>query len=101
MFGVCYCFVLHGMELCCSLLLRFWVNIIKNPEFVFDINKSHIVDSCLSVITQTFMDSCSTHDQRLGKVEIIVCLLICLLVNSCAANVCKYMLINNSNNEDM
>lgn len=50
-----------------SLLLRFWVNIIKNPEFVFDISKSHIVDSCLSVITQTFMDSCSTHDQRLGK----------------------------------
>jgi plexin A len=50
-----------------SLLLRFWVNILKNPEFLFDINKSHIVDSCLSVIAQTFMDSCSTHEQRLGK----------------------------------
>jgi len=69
-----YGFVLSSVELCvcCSLLLRFWVNIIKNPEFVFDINKSHIVDSCLSVITQTFMDSCSTHDQRLGKVEIML-----------------------------
>lgn len=35
-----------------SLALRFWVNLIKNPEFVFDINKSAIVDSCLSVIAQ-------------------------------------------------
>lgn len=57
--------------LCCSLLLRFWVNIIKNPEFVFDMNKSTIVDSCLSVIAQTFMDSCSTAEHRLGKVRII------------------------------
>lgn len=35
-----------------ALALRFWVNLIKNPEFVFDINKSAIVDSCLSVIAQ-------------------------------------------------
>ena len=35
-----------------SLALRFWVNLIKNPEFVFDINKSAIVDACLSVIAQ-------------------------------------------------
>jgi plexin A len=50
-----------------SLPLRFWVNIMKNPEFCFDINKTHIVDSCLSVIAQTFMDSCSTSEHRLGK----------------------------------
>lgn len=50
-----------------SLPLRFWVNLIKNPNFVFDINKSNIVDSCLSVVAQTFMDSCSTSDHRLGK----------------------------------
>jgi plexin A len=50
-----------------SLPLRFWVNIIKNPNFVFDIHKSNIVDSCLSVVAQTFMDSCSTSDHRLGK----------------------------------
>lgn len=42
-----------------SLPLRFWVNLIKNPNFVFDINKSNIVDSCLSVVAQTFMDACS------------------------------------------
>ena len=51
-----------------SLPLRFWVNLIKNPNFVFDIHKSNIVDSCLSVVAQTFMDSCSTSDHRLGKV---------------------------------
>ncbi|XP_036358669.1 plexin-A1 isoform X4 [Octopus sinensis] len=50
-----------------SLPLRFWVNIIKNPNFVFDIHKSHIVDSCLSVTAQTFMDSCSMSEHRLGK----------------------------------
>jgi len=49
-----------------SLPLRFWVNLIKNPNFIFDIHKSNIVDSCLSVVAQTFMDSCSTSDHRLG-----------------------------------
>ena len=56
------------LRCCCgSLPLRFWVNMIKNPDFVFDIDKSSIVDSCLSVVAQTFMDSCSVSDQKLGK----------------------------------
>ncbi|XP_050411553.1 plexin-A4 isoform X3 [Patella vulgata] len=50
-----------------SLPLRFWVNVMKNPNFVFDIYKSNIVDSCLSVVAQTFMDSCSVHEHVLGK----------------------------------
>lgn len=50
-----------------SLPLRFWVNFIKNPDFIFDINKTPTVDSCLSVIAQTFMDACSTSEHRLGK----------------------------------
>jgi len=50
-----------------SLPLRFWVNLIKNPNFVFDLGKANIVDSCLSVVAQTFMDACSTSDQQLGK----------------------------------
>ncbi|KAK3599251.1 hypothetical protein CHS0354_012862 [Potamilus streckersoni] len=58
--------VLHTWK-CNSLLLRFWVNIIKNPEFVFDIYKSSILNSCLSVIAQTLMDSCSTAELVLGK----------------------------------
>jgi len=47
--------------------LRFWVNLIKNPNFVFDLGKANIVDSCLSVVAQTFMDACSTSDHQLGK----------------------------------
>ena len=35
-----------------SLALRFWVNLIKNPEFVFSIYKSSTMDSCLLVIAQ-------------------------------------------------
>lgn len=50
-----------------SLPLRFWVNIIKNPEFVFDINKTHIVDASLSVIASTFIDSCSQSHLDLNK----------------------------------
>ncbi|ESO91422.1 hypothetical protein LOTGIDRAFT_105554 [Lottia gigantea] len=58
--------VVHTWK-CNSLPLRFWINIIKNPDFVFDIHKPLIVDSCLSVVAQTFMDSCSTSEHRLGK----------------------------------
>jgi plexin A len=43
------------------------VNVIKNPQFVFDIHKGSITDACLSVVAQTFMDSCSTSEHRLGK----------------------------------
>ncbi|XP_059353725.1 plexin-A1b [Carassius carassius] len=49
------------------LPLRFWVNVIKNPQFVFDIHKNSITDACLSVVAQTFMDSCSTSEHKLGK----------------------------------
>lgn len=50
-----------------SFPLRFWVNIMKNPDFIFDIEKTPTVDSSLSVIAQTFMDACSTTQHRLGK----------------------------------
>lgn len=52
-----------------ALSLRFWVNLIKNPEFVFDINKSHTVDACLSVIAQAFIDGCSSSEMRLTIVS--------------------------------
>lgn len=64
-----------------SLPLRFWVNLIKNPNFVFDIHKSNIVDSCLSVVAQTFMDSCSTSDHRLGKLQSLYKLIYTKLFN--------------------
>lgn len=52
-----------------SLPLRFWVNIIKNPQFVFDMEKTPNMDGCLSVIAQAFMDSFSLSDTQLGKVK--------------------------------
>ncbi|XP_077326743.1 plexin-C1 [Lithobates pipiens] len=50
-----------------SLPLRFWVNILKNPQFVLDIKKTALLDSCLSVIAQAFMDGFSLTEQQLGK----------------------------------
>eukprot|EP00731_Ephydatia_muelleri_P021662 Em0014g253a len=50
-----------------SLLLRFWVSIIKNPEFAFDIHKTSTVDSCLSVISQAYIDACATSDIKYTK----------------------------------
>ncbi|KAH8252435.1 hypothetical protein KR038_011503 [Drosophila bunnanda] len=58
--------IVHAWKSNC-LPLRFWVNFIKNPDFIFDVNKTFSVDSCLSVIAQTFMDACSTSEHRLGK----------------------------------
>lgn len=57
------------MFYCCSLPLRFWVNILKNPQFVFDIDKTDHMDACLSVIAQAFIDACSVSDLQLGKVR--------------------------------
>ncbi|MEE6480356.1 hypothetical protein FKM82_012549 [Ascaphus truei] len=50
-----------------SLPLRFWVHIMKNPQFVYHIKKTPHLDSCLSVIAQAFMDSFSLMEQQLGK----------------------------------
>lgn len=48
-----------------SLPLRFWVNILKNPHFIFDVHVSEVVDSSLSVIAQTFMDACTKSEHKL------------------------------------
>ncbi|XP_029012283.1 plexin-B1-like isoform X1 [Betta splendens] len=50
-----------------SLPLRFWINILKNPQFIFDVQNSDHVDAVLSVIAQTFMDSCTIADHKLGR----------------------------------
>ena len=76
------------MDVCCSSLpLRFWVNVVTNADFVFDVDKSIVVDSCLSVVAQTLMDSCATHEHRLGKVRSVIKLIItasvCLCVCVC------------------
>lgn len=50
-----------------SLPLRFFVNIIKNPDFIFDVQKTNGIDACLSVIAQMFMDSCASGTHQLTK----------------------------------
>ncbi|UMM30896.1 hypothetical protein L5515_012592 [Caenorhabditis briggsae] len=50
-----------------ALPLRFWVNLIKNPHFLFDIQKPTKIEGCLSVVAQTLMDACSTQDHQLTK----------------------------------
>lgn len=50
-----------------SLPLRFWVNLLKNPDFVFDMEKSPELDTSLSVIAQSFMDACAQCEQQLTK----------------------------------
>ena len=63
---ICYLIFSSDHAVC-----RFWVNLIKNPNFVFDLGKANIVDSCLSVVAQTFMDACSTSDHQLGRILIL------------------------------
>lgn len=49
--------------------MRFWINIIKNPQFVFDVQTSDNMDAVLLVIAQTFMDACTLADHKLGRVS--------------------------------
>ncbi|KAL5475139.1 hypothetical protein EMCRGX_G027199 [Ephydatia muelleri] len=42
-------------------------SVIKNPDFVFDIHKSATVDSCLHVISQAYVDVCSTSETKYTK----------------------------------
>uniref|UniRef100_A0A672PT35 Plexin B3 n=1 Tax=Sinocyclocheilus grahami TaxID=75366 RepID=A0A672PT35_SINGR len=58
-----------------SLPLRFWVNILKNPQFVFDVQVTDSVDAVLSVIAQTFIDSCTTSEHKVGRVSTAINLL--------------------------
>lgn len=52
-----------------SLLLRFWVNTLKNPQLIFDIRVSDNVDAILAVIAQTFIDSCTVSEHKVGRVR--------------------------------
>ncbi|XP_072327378.1 plexin-B2-like [Scyliorhinus torazame] len=50
-----------------SLPLRFWVNILKNPHFIFDVKVNEVVDASLSVIAQTLMDACTKTEHKLSR----------------------------------
>lgn len=61
----------HPFSLCLSLPLRFWVNILKNPHFIFDVHVHEVVDASLSVIAQTFMDACTRTEHKLSRVRVL------------------------------
>ncbi|KAM6895544.1 plexin-B2a [Xenentodon cancila] len=50
-----------------SLPLRFWVNILRNPHFIFDVHVTEVVDASLHVIAQTFMDACTKTEHKLSR----------------------------------
>nr|XP_026690967.1 plexin-B1 [Ciona intestinalis] len=50
-----------------SLLGRFWVTILKNPESVFDIEKPDTIVASMAVISQTFIDACSVTEHKPTK----------------------------------
>lgn len=50
-----------------SLPLRFWVNILRNPHFIFDVHVTEVVDASLHVISQTFMDACTKSEHKLSR----------------------------------
>uniref|UniRef100_A0A8C8SV37 Plexin B3 n=1 Tax=Pelusios castaneus TaxID=367368 RepID=A0A8C8SV37_9SAUR len=50
-----------------SLLLRFWVSIVRNPQLLFDVRVPDTVDADLSVIGQTLIDACTTGEHSVGR----------------------------------
>ncbi|XP_043964125.1 plexin-B2-like isoform X2 [Gambusia affinis] len=50
-----------------SLPMRFWVNILRNPQFILDVHVTEVVDASLHVIGQTFMDACSKTEHKLSR----------------------------------
>lgn len=42
-----------------AFLLRFWLNLVKNPNHILDVDKSNTLDANLSVIAQALIDTCS------------------------------------------
>lgn len=62
------------ITLCSALLslpLRFWVNILRNPQFMFDVHVTEVVDASLHVISQTFMDACTKSEHKLSRVSAV------------------------------
>lgn len=50
-------------------ILRFWVNILSNIDYVLDVERIPAVDSSLAVIAQTLIDAFSNADYKFGKVK--------------------------------
>jgi len=49
------------------IVLRFWMQLIHNPDCLFDVQRQPCLDASLSVIGQTLIDAFSRSDLPLGK----------------------------------
>lgn len=45
------------------------MNTLKNPQLIFDVRVSDNVDAILAVIAQTFIDSCTLSEHKVGRVR--------------------------------
>lgn len=58
-----------------SLILRFWITLLRTPEILFDIRSTVSIDVCLEVLAQSLIDasnnqfteSATSSSHRLGK----------------------------------
>lgn len=50
-----------------SLLLRFWVTIVRNPQLLFDVRVPDNVEAALGVIGQTLIDACTAGEHSVGR----------------------------------
>ncbi|VDK78254.1 unnamed protein product [Litomosoides sigmodontis] len=48
-------------------ILRFWVNVLSNIDYVLDVERTPAVDSSLAVIAQTLVDDFSNVNYKFGK----------------------------------
>ncbi|XP_072026499.1 plexin-A2-like [Amphiura filiformis] len=58
--------ILHKWKSSC-LPLRYWVTIINNPQYVFDVRESRSVTSSLNVVAQAFFDAFNRTDHTNSK----------------------------------
>ncbi len=50
-----------------SVPLRFWITLIKNPQFVFDVEQTPATELNLSIVAQTLMSSCMPMTEPVSK----------------------------------
>lgn len=50
-----------------AIILRFWMQLLHNPDCLFDVQRQHCLDASLVVIGQTLMDAFSRSSVPLGK----------------------------------
>lgn len=50
-----------------SVPLRFWITLIKNPQFVFDVDQTAATELNLSIVAQTLMSSCMPMTEPVSK----------------------------------